>query len=510
MKRFLVSCWLCMGCMFSAYADSFVGDQAGDVINLYNNSVVYENVNFTPGVVNVNRPIDFINNGIVNTRFVVCDLCDINIINTGNFNAVFELGDDVNIVQVVSSNADFKPIVSNVDYTMLINGADDVVLDGDIGDGGLRKLYIKDSTVDIDDADFSNLVAVYLNGDVVFKYDNLSDLYDKPIIDNVYVDGQISVCDENVNPMYVNVVYVNNNQLFLGRVRETDYSKIFSDNTGVFLNNLRNKNPNDELLYALDNVDSLDSLRGVMKRSVRFNPDLLLRVGQVINEFEKFGFEGDSGAMLKSDFIISDVFYSYGVAANVALNLKDISLVIGARLGGVNYESELDVFDAEYYGGYLAGKFLMDNNFLVRGTVVLNHFDFNLGDVLYNNSIINNPSVETLAGVMDLGYRYNVNDSFYVMPFLGGDFSKYHGRFVDDTQLNVRGGMDIGFQSKVMGMKYSYDFEVGAKGKDLLFAATKIGFVSEYDIFGADAEVRLMRMFDDISCQISISGRVLF
>jgi hypothetical protein len=63
--------------MFGAVADSFMGDEFSAVVKLTTDSVVYENVLFQPGGVNVDDTIDFINNGRVHSTFSVCDGCEI-------------------------------------------------------------------------------------------------------------------------------------------------------------------------------------------------------------------------------------------------------------------------------------------------------------------------------------------------------------------------------------------------------------------------------------------------
>ena len=94
-----------------ACADSFMGDVTADFINLNADTVIGENIRFEPDVVNVNRTIDLINNGSVNTDFVVCERCEFRILNHGDFTANFNLGMDADIVQVVSGVNDFNPIV---------------------------------------------------------------------------------------------------------------------------------------------------------------------------------------------------------------------------------------------------------------------------------------------------------------------------------------------------------------------------------------------------------------
>ena len=61
MKLFFVSLWGWVACISGAIADSFIGDEFSANVDISTDSVVYENVMFRPGVVNVNDTLDFVN-----------------------------------------------------------------------------------------------------------------------------------------------------------------------------------------------------------------------------------------------------------------------------------------------------------------------------------------------------------------------------------------------------------------------------------------------------------------
>ena len=101
MKRFCKSlfCYICLAVVI--VSDSFAGDVITGALDINTDFVVYENVVFNPDVVYVGRPIDFTNYGDVDTKFVVCDRCDLYIKNRGNFKAEFVVGTAANVYQVV-------------------------------------------------------------------------------------------------------------------------------------------------------------------------------------------------------------------------------------------------------------------------------------------------------------------------------------------------------------------------------------------------------------------------
>ena len=491
-------------------ADSFMGDVTADFINLNADTVIGENVRFEPDVVNVNRTIDLINNGLVNTDFVVCERCEFRILNHGDFSANFNLGMDATLVQVVSGVDDFNPIVSNVKYTLMIDGADNIYLNAGVNAGALNKLVIQNSIVDINNFDFRNLDELDLFGDIVFVVDDLSDMYDVPIVNNVSVNGRIYFQSDVNNPLFADVGYIDDGRLFVKRVRETDYVKVLNSKAGLFLNNLRAKNPDDGLLKYMDSAMHIDALRDAMMRSVRFNPSVLGNIIEIINSFDKFLFKTDAGIYVDGNLVWSDNFYSYGVNLGGVDRIGDVDVAINMRVGNIEYETELDNFTGVYYGLNLNAKYLMKNNFWVRGLVDVTRFDFDTGDVFYENRVINNPSAVSINAVADFGYRYALIDSLYIAPFVGIDMSNYRMESVTDGIMHARGGVMVGYQYEMMGIKYNYDAMFDVASQDVMRGVARIGFWSAYDMIGGNTEFSVVRMFDTLSYKMSIAGRLRF
>lgn len=510
MKLFsAVLCLWCM-CMSGAVADSFVGDEFSTVINITTDSVVYENVLFRPRLVNVDDTVDFINNGRVYTTFSICDGCQMLIYNRGDFVADFIMGDNARVIQVVSDATEWMPIETDVKYTLMIDGASVVGKSGVFNSSMLTDVVLKDSVLNLSDIDFVDGINVRLCGDVVFVVDDLSGLYDTPIMCNVSGDGRVRFVANSVNPLYSDVGYLIDNQLFVRRVRETDYKKIFDNDMGLFLNNLRGQYPDDGLLRALDVAPDMDALRGVMARSVRMNPDLLLRPVRILGGFDKFVGGIRTGVGTNFDVVLSDDFYSYGVDARFVGNFDGLEFGIGLHVGDMEYESDLDSFNGLYYGLNASANYLMENNLFVRGATNVMRFDFDMGDVFYNDEIINNPSVVYVGGVMDFGYRRDFPDSFYVAPFLGLDVVGTVVADISDIDIRGRVGVDAGYTYQMLGIGYDYGVGINANSDKEMMVKTYAGFWSDYDGVGADIAVAVVRMFDVSSYQLSIDARFVF
>lgn len=198
-----------------AVADSFVGDEFSAHIDITTDSVVYENVFFKPGHVDVNDTIKFVNNGRVNTSFSICDGCEIFILNRGEFTADFVLENNAKVIQVVSSADEWNPIDADVKYTLKIDGTDRLNLVNGFNGDAFNNIILKDSVLNISDVLAMNGVNIDLQGDVVLVADDLMGLYDVPIIGNVSGDGRVRVVNKNPDVLYSDVVFLFDDKLFV-------------------------------------------------------------------------------------------------------------------------------------------------------------------------------------------------------------------------------------------------------------------------------------------------------
>lgn len=504
---------LCLMLAFvsDAFADSFSGDELGTVVGINTDTVVNSGVLFAPDLVSVNGTIDFINYGAVDTVFSVCNRCDVHVYNHGDFVADFILGEDASVVQVVSGADNWNPILSNVKYTLMIDGVSELgnraVLDG----YSLQRVVIKDSVLRLSDISWNHEVNTDLRGDIVFIVDDLSGLYGVPVIDNVSGDGNVRIASEHAHPLYADVGYVIDNQLFVKRVRETDYKKIFGNDMGVFLNNLRRQNPDDGLLQALDAAKDMNALNDIMGRSVRMNRDLLLRSVRVLGGLNNmFPNAVRTGFDVNFNGVLSDDFYSYAVGAGISGGFDRLKLGMGVYLGNVEYVTELDEFVGMYYGLNLGAEYLMQNNLFVRGAMNVMRFDFDIGDAFYNDEVINNPSVIYAGSMADFGYRYNFADSFYAAPFVGMDVIGTNVADVLDIDVRGRIGVDVGYMYQLFGISYDYGVEINTNSDNEFMANVRAGFWSEYDGAGANVDLTVSRMFGVCSYKMSIGGKLWF
>lgn len=509
MKVVPVSCFAYVLCTFAAFADSFGGDMFGGTVNLNQHSSVAEHVNFKPNVVHVNSSLIFVNYGVVDSKFIVCDACELQIKNYGNFTANFELRDNAQVVQMVNSVDELNPVVSDVKYTLFLDG----VQGADLADclDGVDKIVLKNSSIDIDGVEFSDKLSVEMRGDVILNIDDVSGLGNGPIMQNLSGDGRVTLNFENTDSMYLYQGYVNGDDFYITRVRETDYVKVLQNQVGTFLNELRKANPNDVLLKQLDLATDIDDVYNIASKSVRLNPKGLLRSVRAVKAFDKFEPGNKKGLGIKTDLVLSDDFYAYSIRLDNAIRIGQLDAGVGIYLGNVDYKTDIDQFDGIYYGLNLFADYLMKNNFFVRGLVDFARFDFDMGKVFYKNKVIDSPYILSINGNLDFGYRYKLSDSLLIKPFVGMDLVA--DSVLDENNFDVRGriGIDIGYKHQMlMGMQYSYFAGINVNSENEFVAQVCAGVWSTNDNVGADIGIAVSEMFDVYSYRFFVETRIVF
>lgn len=504
MKVFLTFFTVCLLWVATACADSFIGDVFGQSIDVDSDVVVYENIYFKPSYVNVSRTVDFINNGNVDTEFRLCAGCNLYVRNRGDFTASFLLGADAEVIQVVSNVGEFNPIFSDTEYTLMFDGFDGSSLDGDL----TGNVVLKNSVMELDALSYSE--SVELIGDNVLVVDDASGLNGCMLLGNVSGDGRVRIEANSTDRLYAYVGFIDEGKLFVRYQRETDYEKVFKNDVGAFLNNLRRQNPDDGLLYAMDATADMTELKQVMGKSVRLNPDVLRDVGQVMRLFYRNSWDWTYGFRTTADFIYSDDFYFYGVGGRVNAYLFGVDLSVAVHGGKIEYKSDFDEFDGRYYGINLGAKYQMVNNLFLRGMLDFSRIDVNVGDVFYDDKVIDNPSVLYFGGGFDFGYKYGLGDSFYLSPYAGVDITSDGVEHCAGVDYAVRVGGDMEYSYEVLGIKYNYALGAIANTDNKIMATARVGFWSDYDGAGADINLATLRLNDVWSYQVSIGARISF
>lgn len=465
---------------------------------------------YAPDSLIVTRTLRLENNGVLETNVFVRDGVTLYIENHSNVNSVFVLGNGAQVIQKVVDADDLNRIDFNVPYSVLVEGENMLSLrDVAYFASGADKIVLNDSILDIRGVEMGGLENVELKGDVFLVADSLRGMYGVPFMECVSGNGAVHVLTNDVDLLFADVATLRDGKLFLERKRETDYLKIFNNDLGVFLNEMRLNNPNDKLLYTLDSVDNMAAFYHVMNHSVRFNSDMLVRPLEILNALNVFDFyDAGYGGVWG---VFADDFYSYGIDVGVMEYVAPgLKVGLGLNTGRLEYNGIYDVYVADLYGADLSVARIFGDGITLRGKGAVLYQDTGIGDVLYENKIYENPDVMLWYLKSDAGYRFDFANSFYLDAYAGLNFNTYSVADIVDSDFDLYSGIVMGFGFELMGI--SYDYRIGADvntDADIGLHAG-VGFMSEMDMVGGNAKVDAVRMFGVMTYKLSLGLQFLF
>jgi hypothetical protein len=489
--------------------DSFVGD-----INIIENNAIVNAINSTDGI-SINTPMIIKNYGTINADLYTYGL-NFHIQSAGNLNGVINgCTDRVCVTQVITSDSELKKLdINGMGFNVIVN---------DFAAGAnfdrLRNLRaqfyeIENSVIVIDD--FSNWQIWDENVSLVGS--NI--LY----INNSYTVNSGQRIKHVVNPEYISVVLLDADKLHKAKVhpvdhgaileivRETDYQKIFDDNRGILLGNVRLQNPNDKLLMAMDRAYNMDELQGVMNSSYRFNSKILKRPIDVINDFIMIGNYFDDfvyGLKLTPGYIMSSNISNYDVRGDIGFSVSEVDIDFGIYLNNFNYKNELNDFSGDVYGADLKIRKSL-YNFWVNGIGGLSFIKYKADNIYVDNDIKNNPSGYLLYGGFSGGYDYKIQDDIIISPFVGTEFKKFNVLNFSNTDLNIVGGGNIKYTFDIDSMKYEYSAGGAINSSGDIFVNFKIDFLSTADGAGAAIKFDVLKNEYGINYKPSITGKIVF
>jgi len=476
----------------------------------------------------VTRSVVIENYATINTDMYVCSDCDVYIRNSGKFNANVHMSDGARIIQVVSNPDEVKSIDVNVAYSVVLDNVTDVNFSDvlDLSARGAKKLTVKNSKIVINE----NLPKVYvpleIQGEVSFVMDNVDLVDNKVIVENVFGDGVVRVLVNNAGTMHTYDTYIRGGNLYLDVERETDYNKVFDstnvdtkaenkvyENTGDFINGLRDDKNADKLLDSLDSAQNTEDLINIMQKSVRFNPNVLHEIPRAIHALDMVHLHDDAntGVNVRPWGIKGGNFWGYGADFGVTMENNDsFALSITGRVGHVEYDNDIDVFNAKLYGANLYAKYAFENNVVLDMSVGAMKTKFDVGNVLYGGVQFANPSTLSGYGVINIGYGFDIEKDLVLMPFVGIMAESYKTENIDDFDANIRTGLRAGYTYDIFGIVYKYDINLAVDTSGGLSAEGRIGAWADIDALGGDITVGVARVMDITTYKISVAAKIWF
>lgn len=414
-----------------------------------------------------------------------------------------------NLYEIIDVDEGYELIIKDVSNGINIAEISDVVI-------GAKNVVVENSVLDFRGVNLAELknINLSLNGRVILKVGDVSGLTDGVLFENVDGNPMLFLLSENKDNLLTNIVRISNGKLYVIQEREEDYDKILDDNVTSeledYVNNLQDSTIKDSLIDKIDSVDDINRVLQIIDSSVRFNSRKLVEPVRILDSVNKNKFSiaaHGAGAFV----LIGNEFDAYGLNLNFAFGDKKKTFAnFGLQATKLAYASDLDAFDAQNYSmnfelnaGLWRGLFL-DARFAVGVT----HFD--VGDVLYDKQVYNNPWLMSGYAVVDMGYGFDITDSLLLSPFVGLDFTVYDTDGLSENNLSIRYGFETLYAYEIMGLHYKYGARFVVTSDDEFMASLVGDYWSVADLIGAGLEMSAIYMYDKVSYQISARFNIEF
>ena len=475
---------------------------------------VSENVTVAPNDVYLSQSVNIYNQGLIKTNIHVCDRCHVYVQNSGVIDSEFVLGTDAKMFQVVNTKQDLNAINTNADYVVLVT-SDDVLSLSDVVNmaGTAQGLVVENTKLNVDSVPDNKSLPIDIGDNVVLVVNDTTELDGVVLLDNVQGGWSVRFEEQNSDPMYSVTGAINNGRLSINRMRETNYAIVLeNDKRGMFLNELREQGGAEKLFSHLDSAPDMKALDDIMMQSARFNLDVLLQPVQTMYAFDMLRYDFASVLSGADAYAITaDDYFIYGLNLKHNMKLSDgVSIGVGVRVGQMEYKSDLDDFSALNYGLNLNMKYKFLSDAFVRTDVVAMMSDFDIGLVSYDNNVISNPRALSGYWLTDIGYKFDLSDSFYLTPYVGCVVDYYNLEDIVQSDAVGRVGMDMGYTFEFSGIRYNYDARIGLNNFSDIVASGRIGVWSDIDSFGGDVTVSVISMTDVVSYGVSANLKFAF
>ena len=442
------------------------------------------------------------NNGSVSGNISVCDNCTLTILNRGTFNSGFTLGAGATLQQLILSHDDVVGIGADVDYTVLVRSDDILSLSDILSAAGRGHVVLDNTSVILNQIGASDLE---LRGDVTFIVS--SDLIGgEPLLTGLYGDGSATISTDIENPLMTLRTYTNGGNLYAEFVRETDYQKILNNNVGDFLNMVRQTNPNNKMLRALDGATDMDELNNIMRASAQLHPVQLMTSVRMVHKFDMLdmyapdGIGGGGEYVINNDFRIGGAHGYIGHAATENLKLAAI-----IRAGHTQHNDDINEFDGNYIGGGLRINYDNQTVFM-RGTMGATFARFDSDIIMSDGGIDDAPHGVSMYGAADVGLHMN---SVFA-PFVGitTDYATVSGDSDSSTDANI--GLDVVAHGGSAALPYNWGGRIRVNTSGDVAAALRLSVTSVSDNAGGDFEIAAINNDYGVSYKIAIGVRCGF
>lgn len=442
------------------------------------------------------RSLYFANYGRVYGDIFVCDYCETYIKNSGVLAGTVHVSDTATLTRVITSVDDLAEIDIDGNYNVLISGVDEISINDIIDVGaGADKITLRDSVVSLDMFSRNGHdMAFELMGTVKVVLPNSDNLDGMRVFTNVSGDGTLVIDAPSLDPLYAYDYYMENGDVYIRRIRETDYYKILNSNAGLFLNDIRSIDPENKLIRALDRADNINEIHNIMSRSVLLNPLRLIKPVKEFNAFERdVIMSSNSGISISPEYVISHDFNIHSAHFRAAIDFgKALRLSAAIYAGDLEYSDQINDYWGALYGGNIG---LAYNAALFEFNAVagMTFADFDVMPVFHDDEI--KIDLKGMSGylAMRLGVPFRPIENLKFTPFVGIDVDRSEMFSETEFATSVRTGADVSYIVKTDDIRYDYNARLSTDTVGSVVAGISVGYFSEYDNMGGNIDVELRK-----------------
>ena len=445
--------------------------------------------------------------------------------NTGDIVGTINVADGGRLTQIVKKPADIKPInvsvVGNGKFEASVVGGTFSLNTIAKNMSSVQELYLASAEQKTELTISAGFKAnklkdmnIHVEGDVWITVSDDFETDGGPVLYNVTKNDYNKLHFNSTGSLYALPVGWDGKDVYLSQAITINYKHVFADSRGAFLNYLRETGSDNDLINKLDSENDMNRIMDILNKSVRMNPELLMRSVHEINMLEMTaGSVNQIGVGISVEPIY--MFSNHGNTIGGRLAAKyslDNNLYIGASGYGykTRFDDGLNKYDSGVYGGNVRIDYIGDIVF-VRGGFGGNVDSFDTGPVLNGNEIAYNPTGNSIYGFVDFGKHFNIgNDGWYIAPFVNVGMERLHILQNNKNDCFARGAFDGGYSFVLDSMKYTYNLRAGVNTLGNIDAVFNFDAWSEIDGAGGSISLGLIQTELGLSGKASINLQIVF
>lgn len=482
-----------------------------DEIHIDADTVIHHGATVYAENIFANNSVQIKNNGAIGGTINVCANCHVTIQNSGTMNVQFNVAPGATITQIIKSADDITSIGLTSGFDVSVGHSDNALNLSDIHtvSSGAKQTVLRDANIYIDNAthDAQN-APLQIYGENVLHLRDVSKYAGTPILQNVSGPGIIRITSDTTDRLHAISTHITNGELYATVVRETDYLKILQNNTGQFLNELRNEIPNDATLMALDNAQNMAQINDILSHSARTNPILMMR--PILTMMELSYNETQHATTTDISVITADNFNSQTTTIGGHRAIFDKTTVnLNINASGMKYQNDINSFSAKTYGANAVLTHVDKQKILrIYGGATLARFDS--GPVCDGNTTTTDPTGIAAHAGATAGYKFMPTEQIGIAPFVGatGNFAKMLNQHIAHSY--ARSGMEFNITAGNSDLEYEYFARVSAATNGDIRAMLSISAWSPADGAGGMVSAEIFDGEYDRAVKISAGAHITF